>query len=175
MARLKLQRMCRVLTRKVAPTSAKRIVNMLCLKSQIRYPAGLALGRQHNKMHWIRPTPLFGQIYGLRQSFPVDLIYAPEDVGGCGESRLSDIAQLQKWQYLNFITHLGQGHADTMTALIIRAQYADSSFYGSSIIALGRRMGLSLHQALVSEIPPALSSFLSAVSTGRLRKCYSDG
>jgi hypothetical protein len=179
MARLKLQQMCRVLMRKVAPPSAKRLVYTLCLKSQMRYPAGLApwTTAQYDALDKI-PTPLFRQIYGLRRSFPADLIYAPEDVGGCGESRLSDIAQLQKWHYLNSVAHLGQGQADTVTALIQRAQHAlvtDPSFYCSSLVAWGKRMGLTLHQAPASEIPHALSSFLTAASTGRPRKCYSDG
>jgi hypothetical protein len=86
----------------------------------MRYPAGLApwTAAQYDALDKI-PAPLFRQIYGLRRSFPVDLIYAPNDVGGSGESRLSDIAQLQKWHYLNSITHLGQGHADAVTALTI--------------------------------------------------------
>ncbi len=39
-AKLKLQMLCRLFTRKVAPPAAKKLVYSLCLKSQIRYPAG---------------------------------------------------------------------------------------------------------------------------------------
>jgi hypothetical protein len=41
-AKLKLKMMCRLLARKIGPPSAKRLVYNLCVKSQIRYPAGLA-------------------------------------------------------------------------------------------------------------------------------------
>ncbi len=34
--------MCRLLATKAAPPAAKRLVYSLCIKSQIRYPAGLA-------------------------------------------------------------------------------------------------------------------------------------
>jgi hypothetical protein len=91
--------MCKLLTRKVAPPSAKRLVYTFCIKSQLRY-AGLApwTPHQYSELDKI-PAPLLRHIYGLRRTFPADLIYAPETVGGCGESRLSDIAQLQKWTY----------------------------------------------------------------------------
>jgi hypothetical protein len=145
----------------------------------MRYRAGLApwSPTQYDTLDKI-PAPLLRQIYGLRRTFPADLIYAPEDVGGCGESRLSDIAQLQKWQYLNSITHLGQDHADAVTALIVRAQQTlvtDPPFYCSSLIAWGRKMGLTLHRAQATELPYALSSFIAAAVATETRKCYSDG
>ncbi len=67
-ASTKLRAMCRLLMRRVALPSAKKLVYTLCLKSQIRYSAGL-------------PTALFRQIYGLRRCFPADLIYAPRTWG----------------------------------------------------------------------------------------------
>jgi hypothetical protein len=95
------------------------------LNPRCAFLQALPRGLLHNTMPWIKyPRPYFVRYNGLRRSFPADLIYAPDDVGGCGESRLSDIAQLQKWQYLDSVTHLGQGHADAVTALIVRAQHA---------------------------------------------------
>ena len=84
-AKRKLQQMCRILARKVAPPAAKKLVYNLCLKSQMRYPAGLApwTPQQYDELDKV-PTALLRQIYGLRRCFPTDLIYAPEDVGGCG-------------------------------------------------------------------------------------------
>lgn len=68
----------------------------LCLKSQIRYPAGLVPWTPHQYRELDKaPAELLRQIYGLRRTFPTDLIYAPEDVGGCGESRISDATQLR--------------------------------------------------------------------------------
>ncbi len=90
-AKLKLRIICRLLARKVAPPAAKRLVYSLCLKSQIRYPAGLApwTTKQYLELDRI-PTELLRQIYGLRRTSPQELIYAPENVGGCGETRISD-------------------------------------------------------------------------------------
>jgi hypothetical protein len=75
--------MCKLLTRKVAPPAAKRLVYSLCIKSQIRYLAGLApwTMAQYQELDKT-PAELFRQIYGLRRTFPSDLIYAPEDLGG---------------------------------------------------------------------------------------------
>ncbi len=118
-AKTKLCSMCHLLTRKVVPPAAKRLVYSLCLKSQIRYPAGLApwTSAQYQELDRI-PAELFRNIYGLRRTFPSSLIYAPEAIGGCGESRISDAAQLQKWQYLHSVAHLGRQSADTVSALL---------------------------------------------------------
>jgi hypothetical protein len=119
-AKLKFRSLCRLLTGKIALPAAKRLVYYaLCLKSQIRYPAGLAPWSTLQYLELDRvPSALLRNIYGLRRSFPADLIYAPENAGGCGESRISDTAQLQKWQYLHSAALLGQHSADTVSALI---------------------------------------------------------
>lgn len=99
--------MCHLLARKIAPPSAKQMVYALCINSQIRYPAGLApwTPAQYRKVD-TAPAELLRQIYGLRRTFPTDLIYAPEEVGRCGELRISDAAQLQKWTYPHSLSHL---------------------------------------------------------------------
>jgi hypothetical protein len=124
-AKLKLQMLCRLLMRKVAPLAAKKLVYSLCLKSQIRYSAGLApwTPQQYDALDRA-PTELFRHIYGLRRTYPSDLIYFSVQLGGCGESRLSDTAQLQKWHYLHSISHLGCQSADTVMELLHRAQHA---------------------------------------------------
>lgn len=162
-AKLKLQMLCRLLTRKVAPPAAKKLVYSLCLKSQIRYPAGLAPWTPHQYEDLDRaPTELFRHIYGLRRTYPTDLIYSPIQLGGCGESRLSDTAQLQKWQYLHSTSHLGSCSADVVTELLQRAQLAsatDPSYFCTSLIDWGRRMGLTLGQAPTTALPQAILSF----------------
>jgi hypothetical protein len=85
------------LLRKRAPPHAKLLVYTLCIKSQIRYPAGLAPWSlsQYQELDQI-PNSLLRQIYGLRRTFAAFLIYAPHEVGVCGEHRISNAAQLQK-------------------------------------------------------------------------------
>jgi hypothetical protein len=93
---------------------------------------------------------LLRQIYGLRRAFPTDLTYAPEDVGERDEFRLSDIAQLQKWQYLHSIAQLNPATAEVVTSLIRRASIAavtHSSFYCSSLLKWGCQMGLIFSSA----------------------------
>ncbi len=71
----------------------------------------------------------------------------PEDLGGCGKSRLSDIAQVQKWQYLHSIAHLNDASATVVTSLLQRALNAtvtDPSYYCSSLVHWGSKMGLHL-------------------------------
>lgn len=87
--------MCRLLARKIAPPSAKRLVYNLCIKSQIRYPpAGLLAPWIPLQYQEIDKTPaeLLSQIYSLRRTFPFDLIYAREEMGECGEARISELA-----------------------------------------------------------------------------------
>ncbi len=61
-AKLKLKIMCRLLMRKIAPPSAKRLVYNLCIKSQIRYPAGLAPWTTHQYLELDRtPAALLRQ------------------------------------------------------------------------------------------------------------------
>jgi hypothetical protein len=114
----------------------------------MRYPAGLApwTPKQYDDLDKV-PTALLRQIYGLRRCFPTDLLYAPEDIGGCGESRLSDVAQLQKWQYLHTLSHINHAAADVINSLVLRATRAtitDPSYYCSSLVAWGRQMELTL-------------------------------
>jgi hypothetical protein len=107
-AKLKLRSLCRLLTRKAAPPATKRLVYFLCVKSQIRYPAGLApwTPTQYQELDRVPAELFFRNIYGLRRTAPTALIYAPQAVGGCGELRINDVAQLQKWQYLHSTAHL---------------------------------------------------------------------
>ncbi len=115
------------------------------------------------------PTALFRQIYGLRRCFPTDLIYAPEDMGGCGNSRLSDIAKLQKWQYPHSFSHLNAAATEVANSLIhraIQASVMDPSYYCSSLISWGRRMSLTLHPAPTTPVPEALTKFIGAINTG---------
>jgi hypothetical protein len=140
-AKLKLKTLCHLLAHKIAPLAAKRMIYNLCLKSQIRYPAGLApwTTQQYIELDKI-PTALLRQVYGLRRCFPIDLIYVPEEVGGCGETRISDTAQLHKWQYLYSLAHLGSTSSSASTALIRRALAAgptDPSSYCTSLVKLG--------------------------------------
>lgn len=172
--------LCRILTRKVAPPAAKKLIYNLCLKSQMRYPAGLApwTPQQYDDLDKV-PTVLLRQIYGLRRCFPTDLLYAPSDVGGCGESRLSDVAQLQKWLYLHSLSHLNSDAADVViNSLIFRATQAtitDTSYNCSSRIAWGRRMGLTLHQAPHTPLPDQLAKFLASATSPSTRSLFTDG
>jgi hypothetical protein len=127
-AKAKFAVLCHTLKTKVAPPSAKRMVYALCVKSQIRYPAGLAPWTliQYQELDWI-PNALHRQIYGLRRTFLGDLIYAPHSMGGCGEMRISDSAQLQKWSYLQSVSHNNFASTKVVTALIERAQQAPSN------------------------------------------------
>jgi hypothetical protein len=177
-AKLKLKMICRLLARKIVPPSAKRLVYSLCIKSQIRYAAGLAPWTiaQYQKLEK-NPAALLRQIYGLRRTFPSDLIYASEDVGGCGESHISDAATLQKWTYLHSLAHDGHPSANVVTSLLQRALTAsitDQPVYCTSLVDWGRRMGLTLHQASPAPIPPALSQFIAATFTATSPPVYSN-
>jgi hypothetical protein len=156
--------MCRLLARKAAAPAAKRLVYSLRIKSQIRYPAGLAPWTTAQYLELDRiPTELLRQIYCLRRTFPTDLIYAPENLGGCGETRISDNAQLQKWTYLHSVAHLGRHSADTVSALLQRALTVDPTsptVYCTSLIDWGCRMGLTLRQAPKVDLPEVVLSFI---------------
>lgn len=79
--RLKLREMCKLLTWNIAPPAAKRIVYTLCIKSQIRYPAGLAPWTLQQYQDLYRaPMALLRHIYGLRRNFPTSLFYSPVDL-----------------------------------------------------------------------------------------------
>jgi hypothetical protein len=148
-------------------------------QAQIRYPAGLApwTMAQYQELDTI-PATLLRQVYGLRRTFPSDLIYAPEDMGGCGESRISDAAQEQKWTYLHSLAHNGRTSANVLTSMLQRALTAsitDKSVYCTSLVAWGRMMGLKLHQAPSAPILHALSQFIAATSTVTPRPVFSDG
>jgi hypothetical protein len=178
-ARLKLREMCRLLTRKVASPAAKRVVYTLCIKSQVRYPAGLAPWTLQQYLDLDRaPTALLRHIYGLRRSFPTDLIYSPVNLGGCGETRISDAAQLQKWKYLHSTSHLGRAPTEVVTELLDRAIHADitaPSYYCTSLVEWGRRMGLDLLQAQPAQMPSTLLAFLNKAVTPTTRPVYTDG
>jgi hypothetical protein len=178
-AKSKLQTMCHLLTRKLAPPAAKKLVYTLCIKSQVRYPAGLApwTTSQYQALDKV-PAELFRQIYGLRRTFPSALIYAPENVGGCGEARISDAAQLQKWKYLHTVAHLGSKSADVVSDLLLRAQQAtpmDPTVYCTSLVEWGTRMGLSLSQAPYVALPQPLLDFFMCAAAPCPRRVYTDG
>ncbi len=81
------------------------MVYTLSIKSQIRYPAGLAPWTLAQYLLLDKkPTSLLRQIYGLWRTFPTALIYTPPSLGGCGEEWISDTSQLQKWTYLLYTT-----------------------------------------------------------------------
>jgi hypothetical protein len=179
-AKLKIQTMCRLLTRKAAPPAAKRLVYTLCIKSQVRYPAGLApwTTLQYQALDNTGGT-LPPHIYGLQRTSPPDLIYAPENVGGCGETRISDNAQLQKWKYLlHSVAHLGSQSADVVSELLLRALDAaptDPTVYCTSLVEWGKGMGLSLTQAPNMALPQPILHFFTRAATLRPRRIYTDG
>ncbi len=157
-AKEKFKSLCHVLQRKQAPPQAKLLVYTLCLISQICYPAGLAsctLAR-YQKLDWT-PNPLLRKIYGLRRTFPTYLIYAPLEFGGCGEHRISDAAQLQKWLYLNSVCHLSPASKTVVFLLLDRSLNAppsDPTHYCTNLIQLAAPIGLSLSQSPYTPMPP---------------------
>lgn len=99
----------------------------------------------------------------------------PEDLGGCGKSRLSDIAQVQKWQYLHSIAHLNDASATVVTSLLQRALNAtvtDSSYYCSSLVHWGSKMGLHLIPAPLAPLRLAGRIHCSVHTTNVLRPVY---
>ncbi len=111
-----------------------------CIQSlcQIQYPAGLApwTTSQYQELDKT-PAELLRQIYGLRRTFPSDIISAPEDLGGCGETRISDAAQLQKWTHLHSLTHNGGTSTGAVTSMLKRAlasYITDPPVYCSSLV-----------------------------------------
>jgi hypothetical protein len=178
-AKAKLRTMCHALLRRVAPADAKKLVYTLCIKPQIRYPAGLAPWTmiQYRELD-NAATTLLRHIYGLRRTFPVDLIYAPIDSGGCGESRISDAAQIQKWSYLQSVAHNGPASARVVSELIDRARSAtvtDPSFYCSSLTAWGKLIGVELTQAESTPTPQAILTFTEAASRTQTPILFTDG
>ncbi len=119
------------------------------------------------------------QIYCLRRTFPPDLIYAPENLGGCGETRISDGAQLQKWTYLHSLSHNGGAPGAVVTSLLQRALLASITdfpvFCIISLVTWGKSMGLTLHQATPALLPSALTHFLAATQAPITRPIYTDG
>jgi hypothetical protein len=100
------------------------------------------------------------------------------NLGGCGETRISDAAQLQKWKYLHSTSHLGRAPTEVVTELLDRAIHADitaPSYYCTSLVEWGRRMGLDLLRAQPALIPPALLAFLDKAVTTTTRPVYTDG
>ncbi len=156
-ASAQLSNLCHTLRRKLAPPDVKLLVYTLSVKAQIRYPAGLApwtlqqyqlLDRKH--------TSLLRQVYGLRRTFPTTLIYTPTSLGGCGEELICDTFQLQKWTYLQLVSHLGVTSLAVVTVLICRAQQntiSSPSRYCSSLLDWSQQIGLSLTRAPSAELP----------------------
>jgi hypothetical protein len=130
------------------------LVYSLCVKSQIRYPAGFAPWTPAQYQELDRaPAELFRNIYGLRRTSPTALIYAPRAVGGREEQRISDAAQLQKWQYLHSTAHSAQ----TVTALLHRALSAtpaDPPLLLYELDRMGTQDGLNAPSDLGAGPPP---------------------
>lgn len=92
--------------------------------------------------------------------------------------RLSDAAQLQKWQYLQSTSHLGNASSDAATELIdraINADVTDPSYYCSSLIEWGRRMRLDIRRAVATPMPPPLTALICKAATATTRPVYTDG
>ncbi len=98
-------------------------------------------------------------------------------MGGCGESRISDTAQLQKWQYLHSAAHLGQHSVDTVSALIQRdlsAQPTVPTYFCTSLVEWGRRIGLKLSQAPSTALPLDVVTFIAKAASQHARLVYTD-
>ncbi len=99
------------------------------------------------------------------------------ELGGCGETRISDATQLQKWQYLQSTSHLGRTSGDATTELIDRAINADitaPSDYCSSLVDSGRRLGIDMRRQPVTPMPSALTTFINKAVTTTTRPVYTD-
>lgn len=178
-AKLKFRILCRLLARKIAPPAAKRVVYALCLKSQIRFATLQAShpGLRLSIWNWIA-SPQLSYATSMALDLSADLIYAPEAMGGCGESRISDTAQLQKWHYLHSVAHLGRSSADTVSALLHRAfsaQPTDPTYFCTSLVEWGRKIGLTLSQAPATALPSAVVDFMTQATSVQARLVYSDG
>jgi hypothetical protein len=102
------------------------------------------------------------------RTFPTALIYNPTSLGECGEELLSDSSQLQKWTYLQVLSHLGHSSSDVVTDLITRAQQGNilsPSRYCSSLIEWGHKLGISLSRAQPTALPQGVTDFLQAVTS----------
>jgi hypothetical protein len=149
------------------------------IKAQIRYPAGLAPWTlPQYKLLDGKPTSLLRQIYGLRRTFPTALIYTPTSLGGCGEERISDTAQLQKWTYLQLVAHLGDSSSQVVEDLICRAQrntILSPSRYCSSLLDWGHQLGLSLSKPTPTPLPQGVVDFITALADMGQVTVYTDG
>jgi hypothetical protein len=178
-AAAQLSKLCHVLKRKHAPPDAKRLVYTLSIKSQVRYPAGLAPWNLHQYHTLDRtPTSLLRQIYGLRSTFPTALIYTPISMGGCGEERISDSAQLQKWTYLQSVAHLVAHSSQVVTELIQRAvnnTITEPTRYCTSLLEWGKLRGLTLSRMHATTIPASVMAFIEAAPGTSPVTIYSDG
>jgi hypothetical protein len=63
---------------------------------------------------------LYCEVYRLRESFPLVLIYTPIIMGGCREVKLSNEADAMKWKILQSSIHLGGLSKNTSNMLIQR-------------------------------------------------------
>ncbi len=121
LAQEKFKQACKFLLLRHAPPQVKKMVFNLCILPCIRYPAGLAPWnlQQYRNLDKI-PYQLLKQIYGLRLTFPLALIYTPDALGGCEAKSISDSIQLTKWKYLHSAIHLGDLAKATTNALLTR-------------------------------------------------------
>lgn len=171
--------MCHALQKRTAPPEAKKIVYLLCIKSQIRYPAGLAPWtiNQYRKLDKAASS-LLRHIYGLRRTFPGSLIYAPLEMGGCGETRISDTAQIQKWSYFQSVAH-NDHHSTRVVGDFIKRALNETSvsptYYCTSLLEWVRTIGLEMYPAHRQRMPPAMTSFLLDISRLGPIQMYSDG
>ena len=106
------------------------------------------------------------------------MIYTPTSLGGCGEELISDTSQLQKWTYLQLVSHLGAASSAVVAALISRAQQNNilsPSRYCSSLLEWSQLIGLSLTRASPAELPQGVTDFLQAVTNKDKIILYTDG
>jgi hypothetical protein len=162
MAQEKFKQACKFLLLRHAPPPVKHMVYTLCILPCIRYPAGLAPWtlQQYRDLDKI-PYQLFKQIYGLRLTFPLSLIYTPIALGGCGAKSISDSIQLTKWKYLHSSIHLGGLAQATADALITRGsttprQQTTHTCYTDSLLQWAAQIGLTLHPHTSTPSPPLI-------------------
>jgi hypothetical protein len=106
------------------------------------------------------------------------LIYTPTSLGGCGEELISDTSQLQKWTYLQLVSHLGAASSAVVTDLITRAQQnsiLSPSRYCSSLLEWSQLLDISLTRSATAELPQGVTDFLQAVRTKEQVTIFTDG
>jgi hypothetical protein len=92
--------------------------------------------------------------------------------------RISDIAQIQKWNYLQSVAHTSRQSSYVVGELINRAlgeTLVSPTFYCSSLLEWGRAIGLELYQTIRQRIPKDTIFFLHSVASLGPIDLYSDG